>query len=204
MKKIFCGLLLALMIAVSGGFASAHAMDYPSNLPTLPEFNPLETHVVVYTVDGGTYLVMMTAINSQTFDFTTTTHDGGYTTFNVMFGTSSAIRYIYFKSGDVWQHMRTDMLDKWNTNYEITGSNDLAFVYSTADIYDTNTGQLVFPLPPAPLYQIVGKVTTEATMEEITGLGATVIILVTMAISCLVLLVVLKILPKILHRFQAK
>lgn len=199
MKKIFYGLLLAFMVAVSGGVMSAYAMDYPSYLPTLPTGNEGQQWIVadcdLYNSGSGTFAFPLNPI----FDF----HGFKNGSMHGFYNDYSASNYAFSKF-----YKLVDGEWKSYSNRYFSDFSNFKFLYSDVDIYDVNqdaqTRTLVFPLPPVPLYQTVGEVTTEATAEEVASLGTVILTLTIIAVSCLALLIGLKLLPKVLSRFLHK
>lgn len=198
MKNIFYGLLLALIFAVSGGVVSAHAMDYPTNLPDLPAVT--NGHYVVLSKNGETKLVTLQFSNESDISTIELKHlrDGDAYTFFVR---GKARMNVYtLTSSNTWNHYIEHDANIMSSGVNVFYQGQIEYIYSTLDILD-DTGDVVFPLPPAPLYQVVGEIAEEATVKEAVNLVEVMMVLTIAAVSCLALLISLPLLKKVLSRF---
>lgn len=199
MKNIFYGLLLSLIFAVSGGVVSAHAMDYPTNLPDLPTVT--NGHYVVLSDNGVTTLVTLQFSNESDISTIELKHvrDGGAYSF---FAKGNARANVYtLTSNNTWNHNAEYNTTKMSDGVYVIYRSEIEYIYSTHDILDFDTGDVVFPLPPAPLYQIVGEIAEETTVKEAVNLVKVMMVLTITAVSCLALLISLPLLKKVLSRF---
>ncbi len=185
MKRFLFILMTAVML--TGTTLTAFAMEYPSNLPSLPQTEQ-EIHVVLEQV-GGNYVFY--ALEGDNF------------TYYLNNGTPSlwANGSLHF----YWYKLTDGQWVSQGRTGNPSGGNFGGFekiVYSNIDILDKD-GNVVFPLPPDPLAEEIMKL-TGATMETETlpELNQTMLVVVLCGVGCLALLISLPLLSKTLRIFH--
>lgn len=199
MKRFLFILLAAVMIM--GSTATAFAMDYPSDLPPIPE-EYAEDLYIIYKFGDKTLLDIAF----------TDDHDN---TYNVMYKPDSNLFRITGTNGfglRMYELINGEWVFQSASAYYSTAKanrnlkeNDIGyFIYSTHNIYLWETDELVFPLPPVPLAEEIRELTEETlTVETMPELTETVLVVVLCGVGCLALAISLPLLKKVLSRFLA-
>lgn len=196
MKRFLFVLMTAVMLI--GGTISAYAAEYPENLPALP------SHA------NGEYLVVNIR---ETYElYVTATNDANKTRFSfkdgMVYVTDNTQDYLFnlyqYNVGDSldWDFYDGGSMKKAGELYYKMVNPDATIVYSTLDVYDYETGEVVFQGPPRPLAEEIRKLTAETLeAETMPELSKTVLVVVLCGVGCLALVTSLVLLRKILPRF---
>lgn len=188
MKRFFIILMCALML--TSGTISAFAMEYPSNLPELPENNGSDSYVV-YEYHKGVGLLIIDGSDKSGYHVE-------YKGDNRLYVTVDHDWYLH------WYHLEDN---EWvfETTYNETANRIVdfgmgtfySFLYSDIDIYDEE-GELFFPLP---LAEEIRGVAEETLTAEIPELNKMVLVVVLCGVGCLALVTSLVLFRKVLPNF---
>lgn len=172
------------------------AMSYPNDLPVAPSDLYSNGSYIIFYATTEKYVL----INFDTKNPTLQYDDQSYAQPSLMLNTSTKFKWYHLIDG-VWTYKGEQTVTASGIGTIIADVK--SFKYTTADVYDRNSGELVFPLPLA-LHQIVGAVAeTEAEKLGIQAVG-TMGTLTLCGVGCLALLMGLSLFGKVFQIFQVK